>query len=357
MKRQETARLRAGVAGGGIGKAHLDALKQLPDLFEITAFCDIDRERADAIARDYGIPAALTDFDALVERQDVDIVHICTPSGLHAAQAEATVRAGKHVVCEKPLAGSLAQIDALAELERACGLSVSPIYQYRFGAGLQKFLHLRDRGVLGKFYLATVETHWRRGMDYYAVPWRGRFATELGGCLVTHAIHAHDIVVHALGPVASVHARTATRVMPIETEDCAVISLQMADGGLVALSVTLGAAVQHTRLRLCFERVTVESNTEPYAPDAEPWTFLPADGEAAAAIATALSDFAPAAERYEGQFRGIHAALTQGAPLPVTVADARASVELVTAAYHSARTGATVALPVGTDHPLYRGWV
>ncbi len=349
-------RLRAAVVGGGIGAQHVGALKELPDLYDVAAICDIDESRAQAIAAENDIPLALTDFDDLLARDDIDIIHICTPPVRHAAQITSALKSGKHVVCEKPIAGSLADIDRIAALEQETGLLVSPIFQYRFGNGMRKLLHLRDRGVLGKCYLATVETHWRRGADYYAVPWRGRFETELGGCLVSHAIHAHDLFVHALGPITSVHGRTATRVAPIETEDCAILSLEMESGTLAALSVTLGASVQHTRMRFCFEKATVQSNLHPYEPDIDPWLYEPSNEAAEREIEAALADFTPALERYAGQFSAIHAAITSGAEAPVTIADGRRSIELATAAYYSSKTGEAVSLPIGPDHPYYQGW-
>jgi predicted dehydrogenase len=349
-------RLKVAVVGGGIGTQHIDALIALPEQYELVAFCDLDPEKAEAVADRYAIGWATTSYDELLARAEIDIVDLCTPAGLHLGQTTAALRAGKHVICEKPLAGSLAEVDALAQLAERCGRQVSPIFQYRFGNGFQRLLHLRERGLLGKTYLATVETHWRRGAAYYAVPWRGRFATELGGCLTSHAIHAHDMLRHALGPIRSVHARTATRVNPIETEDCAVVSLELADGALAALSVTMGAAVEHSRLRFCFEHVTVESSLSPYRPHLEPWRFEAADEAAGAEIAAALADFTPQREHFEGQFSRLHATLTEGLPPPVTLADARASIELLTAAYYSARSGANVALPIGPEHPYYHGW-
>lgn len=351
-----TRRLKVGVVGAGIGTQHIDAYRDLPELFEVVAFCDIDPERAAGVAERYGITTALTAYDQLLAMQEVDVVDLCTPSNLHVVQTEAALLAGKHVVCEKPLAGSLAEVDELAALEQETGKRVCPIFQYRFGNGLRRLLHLRDKGVLGRLHLATVETHWRRGPKYYAVPWRGKWATELGGCLVTHAIHAHDMLTQVLGPIVSVHARTATRVNPIETEDCAVLSLEFADGVLAALSITLGAATEHSRLRFCFEQVSVESNLAPYRPHQEPWRFDPVDEAAAAAIETAFADFQPAPEHFHGQFTRLHEALTEDAPLPVTIADARGSIELCTAAYYSAGTAATVGLPIGHDHPAYQGW-
>lgn len=351
-----TTPLRVAVVGVGIGSQHVDAYRTLPELFELRVLCDINLERAREAGARHGIPMALGSLEEVLDREDVDLVDICTPSGLHFEQTRAALRAGKHVVCEKPIAGSLKEIDALIEEERRSNRRCSPIFQYRFGNGFQKLLHLKRKGVLGKSYLATIETHWKRLPAYYAVPWRGRWRTELGGCLITHAIHAHDMLVTALGPIRTVFARTATRVNRIETEDCAVLALEMADGTPVALSVTMGSAVEISRLRFCFEALTAESNHAPHRPHLEPWQLWPMDEDAGRRIEEALADFVPAPEHFAGQFARLHAAIIGDRPMPVTLADARVSLELLTAAYHSARAGEMVTLPIGPDHPAYHGW-
>jgi predicted dehydrogenase len=349
-------RLRVAVVGAGIGSQHIEAYVKLADRYEVRAVGDLDAARARDVADRFEVPETIGAFEEALGRDDVDLVDICTPSSLHFEQTRAALRAGKHVVCEKPIAGSLAEIDALAAAERESGRRASPIFQYRFGHGFQKLLHLKRKGALGKTYLATVETHWKRTAAYYAVPWRGRWRTELGGCLVTHAIHTHDMLTTALGPVRSVFARTTTRVNAIETEDCAVLALEMADGSLASLSVTLGSAVEISRLRLCFETLTAESNLAPYRPHLEPWRLLPTDEAAQARIDDALADFEPGPEHFEGQLALLHAALTNDGPMPVALADARASLELLTAAYHSSRTGVAETLPIAPDHPAYAGW-
>jgi predicted dehydrogenase len=351
-----TKRLKVGVVGCGVGVNHIDAYRKLPDHYMIEAVCEIDSARAERIAGEHGIRTAIADFDEFLDL-DLDIVDICTPSALHFAQASKALLAGRHVVVEKPFASSLAEADELAELETRTGKRVCPVFQYRFGDGIAQFLHLRDLGFVGKTYVATVETHWRRLPAYYDNPWRGRWTTELGGCLVTHAIHNHDILTHVLGPVRSVFARTSTRVNPIETEDCAAAVLELEDGSFATLSVTLGAEEDMSRLRFCFEGLTVESNRSPYSPGTAPWRFTAADPERQLAIDAAVAELAPAPERYTGQFLRLHAALTEGRKLPVSIADARASLELITAAYHSARTGEAVKLPILRDHPLYAGWL
>ena len=234
-------RLRVGVVGAGIGAAHVEAWSALPDRYEVAVLCDLDPARAAAVAGRFAVPAVTASFDDLLARRP-DIVDICTPPALHRAQAVAALAAGCHVVVEKPAACSLAEIDAIAAAEAASGRSVCPIFQYRFGNGFARLQHLIGKGLAGRPALATAETHWHRDAAYYAAaPWRGTIAGELGGCLASHAIHVHDMLCEVLGPLASVHARTSSRLKRNETEDTAVLSLAFASGAFATSSVTLSS--------------------------------------------------------------------------------------------------------------------
>ncbi|MFO1142709.1 MAG: Gfo/Idh/MocA family oxidoreductase [Amaricoccus sp.] len=351
-------RLRVGVVGSGIGASHIEGYAALPERYEVVALCDLDPVRGPEVAERFGIPAVTAGYDELLRRDDLDVVDVCTPSGMHQAQAIAALQAGFHVVVEKPVAKSLSEMDAIEAAEAASGKRVCPIFQYRFGHGIQKLHHLIGKGLAGRPSVATAETHWWRGDAYYqAASWRGTFAGELGGCLTTHAIHVHDILCEVLGPLASVHARTSNRLKGNETEDAAVLSLGFASGAFATASVTLSSRQETSRLRFVFEDMVAESGLEPYNPGHDPWTFPSDDPTARARIEAALADFEPLPERFPGQFYRMHAALAGGGPLPVTLADARRSIELLTAAYWSATTGETVALPLPSDHPFYAGWI
>jgi predicted dehydrogenase len=345
------------VIGGGIGRLHIkEGYTPHPDKFKVLALCDIDGGRLAEIGDEFAIERRVTSFDEVLRMDDIDIVDICTPPSLHFQQAVAALEAGKDVVCEKPLVGSLAEVDALQAAAAKARGRIMPIFQYRYGNGLQKAKRLLDLGLCGRPYLATVETAWLRGAKYYAVPWRGRFATELGGAFLTHAIHAHDIATYLMGDIASVFARTATRVNPIETEDCAAASLAFTSGALGTFAVTLGSQEEISRLRFCFENLTFESSLAPYAPGDDPWHITSASTEVAQRVAEALADWHFVPSRFEGLMASYHHALESKTELPVTLADARRSLELITALYHSAETGEAVTLPIGPDHPKYQSW-
>jgi len=343
------------IVGCGIGRAHIEGCRAHPDKFRVLALCDVDEERLAAVGEEFAIGRLTTSFDEML-RMDVDIVDVCTPPALHVTQVLAALAAGKDVVCEKPLAGSLAEIDRIIVAERRAGGRVLPVFQYRFGNGVQKAKRIIDLGLAGKPYLATVETAWWRTPEYYATAWRQRWDAALGGVLLSQAIHSHDLLAYLMGPVASVFARTATRVNAVEVEDCAAASLVMQSGALASLAATLGSHKEISRLRLCFEHVTFESSLAPYSPGDDPWEIIPASPGAAERIADALAGYRTVSSQFTGLMGAYHRALTTGGPLPVTLADARQSLELVTALYHSAATGSAVSLPIGSEHPRYQSW-
>jgi predicted dehydrogenase len=351
-----TDRLRVAVIGCGVGRSHVQAYVELSEQYEVVAVCDLDETKARSVAEEFKVPNVYTSYSELLSRDDIDIVDLATPPFLHYAQIQEGLAAGKHVICEKPLVGSLKEIDELEAAQHQTGRMLMPIFQYRFGHGLQKLKLLRDKGLTGKTYLSTVETAWRRKAAYYAVPWRGKWATELGGTLTGHALHTHDMLTYILGPAKEVFARMNTRVNPVQVEDCASASLEMADGSLASLSATVGSTVEISRHRFCFSNLTAESNLRPYTNSGDPWSFVADSPELQAQIDEALAQFVPLPESRPGQFYRIAQSLRENAALPVTLAEARASLELLTAIYYSAYTKQPVSLPLPDDHPFYAGW-
>jgi len=345
------------IIGLGIGRSHIvEGYLPNADQYEVAVLCDLNLERLNAVGDEFGIKRRVTDFAAVLAMPEIDIIDICTPPGSHYSLILQALAAGKHVVCEKPLVGSLADIDAVMAAEKTSVGRLMPIFQYRYGDGIQKAKTIIDAGLAGKPYVATAETHWKRTSDYYDVPWRGKWATELGGVLMTHAIHLHDMLTYLMGPISGLFGRVATRVNDIEVEDCVSASLVMENGALATISATLGSVDEISRLRLCFENVLFESNHEAYSPGRDPWTIRPATPEIGEKIDALLADWTPIPIRFQTQMKLFHDALVAGGPLPVTTADARASLELVTAFYQSSETRTEVLFPIGSDSPKYQSW-
>ncbi len=352
-----TPKRRVAILGAGIGGSHLDGYLALPELFDVRVICDANIERAHQLAARAPQVTTLRSIDDTICRDDVDLIDVCLPPRMHAGVSDQALRAGKDVVCEKPVCGSLAEFDRLAFQAKSVGRCLLPVFQYRYGIGLQKLVHLVQSGVPGRPLVASLETHWNRGESYYDNPWRGRRAHELGGAVLSHAIHMHDLLTWVLGPVRRVFARTAIRVNDIETEDCASISLEMENGALVTHSITLGAAKELSRLRFCFAYLTAGNEGQaPYDPGAEPWYFLPRQEGFQRRINMALRDFRPGPTGFTGLLAQIYAGLASKSGAWAMQETGRRSIELASAIYHSAATGKDVSLPLAKDHPAYAGW-
>ncbi len=353
--------LNVAILGAGIGAQHLDGYLALPNRYRVAAICDLDAEKADALAAKAPDCAAVSDADAVIADPGIDIIDICLPPHLHGPIAMKAFAAGKHVICEKPIAGSVAEADRMLEAARASGRLFAPIFQYRYGRGLYQLAALQERGLAGKPLVATLETHWNRTADYYAVPWRGKWASERGGAVLGHAIHIHDLVTAFFGPVTEVSAILDTRVNPIETEDCAAIAMRTMSGGLVTSSISLGGAGDSSRLRLVFDGLTAESGRNPYAPGQDKWVFSarnPAEQpKIDAALAEIDTDIADSPQGYVGQFAAIADHLEGRQAAIVTGEDGLRSIELVAAIYQAARTGDRVKLPLDRGLPVCVDWV
>jgi predicted dehydrogenase len=346
---------RVAILGAGIGHKHLQAYRALSEQFSVEMVVDQNKRRiedirgADTFRSESTIDAALNDLE-------IDLIDICLPPHLHVATTLAALEAGKHVVCEKPLATNLADVDRIRAASARHKRHVFPVFQYRWGPPLAQLRALINAGVAGAGQVGAIETHWSRGDDYYAVPWRGTFAGEQGGAVLGHSIHNHDLMMHFMGPVAAVSAMTTTRVNPIETEDCAALSFQLRSGALCTSSITLGAAFDQTRIRLVFERLTATSGTAPYAPGSESWQFVARDPAEQSQVDKVIAGTHAEQIGFVGFFAALADAMAGRANQAVTLDEGAASIELVTAIYHAARSGQRVSLPLGPDHPLYKGW-
>lgn len=354
-----TRKLKVAVVGLGVGHTHISrGYLTNPERFEVAAICDIDPERLEAVGREFDIERRETDYMDVLGMADIDVIDVCTPPGTHKALMLAALQAGKHVICEKPLVGSLADIDELLDAETRSTGHVMPIMQYRYNDGAQKAKHLIATGIAGKPYVATCEVHWLRDAAYYEREWRRSWNGALGGVLMNHAIHANDLMFYLLGPVRSLSARIATRVNSgIEVEDCASLTVELHCGALATTSATLGSVEPMSRMRLCFENMVLEVDSRPgFDSENSPWRFIPGNAEIARRIDDALAEFAPPPTGFAGQMQDFHRAVCARTRLPLTLADARHSLDFATAAYWSAKTYSAVALPVMADHPFYNGW-
>ena len=204
-----------------------------------------------------------------------------------------------------------------------------------------------------------MEVAWRRRADYYAVPWRGRWATELGGVLLSQAVHAIDMLTYIAGPPTKVFARVTTRVNDIEVEDCAAISLELADGSLATITATLGSEQEITRHRFHFANLSAESGTSAYENAADPWDIHPDDDGAGRRHRRGRSTAGSRAPRAGGASSSASATgstatpPTCRSPWPTPAPRSSSSPPCTT----RPAAASTSTLPLAPDHPLYGGWL
>jgi UDP-N-acetyl-2-amino-2-deoxyglucuronate dehydrogenase len=230
--------LRVGIVGcGNIAGNHLTAFRGAPDT-EVVACCDVDAARAAAFAARYGVPAAVGDVAALLDR-GVDVVTVCTPHPTHEQVVVAAAARGAHVLCEKPIAIDLAAAGRMIAACDAAGVTFGALFQRRFWPAAQRIRAAIDDGTLGTPFLGHAAVLLHRDSSYYtADAWRGTWASDGGGVLTTQAVHYLDLLQWFMGECVEVNAAHATVAHPIEVEDTAVATLRFASGGLATVSAS-----------------------------------------------------------------------------------------------------------------------
>jgi UDP-N-acetyl-2-amino-2-deoxyglucuronate dehydrogenase len=232
-------KLRFGIIGcGRISKNHFDAIAQIPEA-DFTACCDIIPERAKEAAELYHVPAVYTDYHEMLEKEHLDAVTICTPSGMHPQMGIAVAEHKIHVLTEKPMAISIKSADALINACDKHKVKLFVVKQNRLNATMQLLKKAIDKGRFGQIFLAQSNVFWQRPQSYYdAAKWRGTWEFD-GGAFMNQASHYVDAMYWLLGNVASVRAETATMQRRIEAEDTGCAILHFRNGVIGTLNVTM----------------------------------------------------------------------------------------------------------------------
>ncbi len=256
------AKLRTAVIGcGGISQVHLTALEKM-DNVELVCVADIKEDRAKARAEAFGC-AYTTDWKELVDRDDIDVVHICTPHYLHAPMAIALLDAGKRVLTEKPMASEVADAQ---EMIRHAGGRLGVVFQNRYNQASQVIRAAIADGRYGKLLALRAAVNWHRTKEYYVESgWRGRFATEGGGVLINQAIHTLDLLIYFAGKPASVRGKVSTDALydVIEVEDTAHGLIRFESGLTANFYCTNCFGIDRpVEIELVFERATLKTDAE-----------------------------------------------------------------------------------------------
>jgi predicted dehydrogenase len=351
--------VRVAIVGtGNIARNHARALAAAgaaiapvggPPAATLVAAADVNEARLTDFCEEYAVEAAYHDLDDLLRKERPDLVHVCTPPGLHHAQAIACLRAGASVLVEKPPAISLREFDeiAAAEGEPGTGPWFATVFQHRFGSGQLRLKALASRGELGRPLLAICDTTWFRDQAYFDVPWRGRWDTEGGGPTMGHGIHQMDMLLDVLGDWTEVSAIARTQARRVQTEDVSLAHVTFASGAVASVVNSVLSPREETYLRYDYERATVEV-THLYGYTDKDWRVTPVE-EHEQDVLTAWEspgDEPPggtpgaAASRsaHAGQFIQVLAALRAARRPPVAPTESRRTMALIAAIYASAFT-------------------
>ncbi len=225
--------VRFGLIGcGRIAPRHAQSLAALPGA-TLTTVADCVPARAERFGKEYGAQP-LGDYRHLIDSRDVDVVTICTPSGLHAEMAIAAMQAGKHVLVEKPIALSLEDADRMLATAAATGRKLGVVLQNRYNPPMQRLREALDAGRLGRILLGNATVRWYRPQEYYEDAWHGTWRLD-GGAIMNQSIHHIDALQWFMGDVDSVFAYTATLAHRMEAEDTGVAVLKFASGAIASV--------------------------------------------------------------------------------------------------------------------------
>ena len=350
--------IRVAIVGtGAISHAHIGAYLQFPERCRIVALVDIIPGKAQKVKEKYGLDADVyLDHHDILGRQDIDLVDVCTPPYVHAEISINALRSGKNTVCEKPMAASLEECDAMLRARDESGKKLSIIAQNRFRLPVRNLKALLDSGMAGKVRHVTVNSLWFRDHCYYDLWWRGTWEQEGGGCTLNHAVHHIDMLGWMMGTperITSVLANTGHD--NAEVEDLSV-SVAEYPGALAVVTASVVDHGEEQALTFQCEKAKIAFPYSVYASQPQPNGFpLPEPDAAFAEQAERyLSSLPPVPyEMHAGQLENIITALETGGDVAITGEDGRRTIELITAIYKSGSVRQTVNLPIGREDPFY----
>ncbi len=231
--------INIGLVGcGRISKNHFEAIAQQPGA-QCIACCDIIEERARESAQKYGIPKWTTKYEDMLKDPNVDLISICTPSGLHPEHGILAAQNGKHVLSEKPMGVRLAEADLLiSECEQA-KVKLFVVLQNRLNPAIQLLRRAYDTDRFGKVYMILSNVFWTRPQDYYdQADWRGTWKYD-GGAFMNQACHYVDMVQWFGGSIEAVKSFKGTMARKIEAEDTGSAIIRFQNGIIASINVTM----------------------------------------------------------------------------------------------------------------------
>ena len=344
------------IGAGAVANIHIESYKSYPEHAEIRAICDLFVDKAQALIDQYQLDAvAVADYHDILQDKTIDAVSICLPPSLHATTAIDCLNGGKHVICEKPMAGSLEECDQMIKAADDNGKLLSVITQNRFKTPHMKTKQMIAEGAIGPVLFATINSFWWRGENYYDLWWRGTWEKESGGCVTNHAVHHIDMLQWILGMPEKVTAVISNLGHSnSECEDVATAILQYPNM-TVQMTATILTHSEDQEMIFHGKKASIAVPWRVAACKALPNGFPEPDDEVRDAIQKRYDEL-PELERegHPAQIGNFLKAIHWEERLLIDGREGRKTMELITAIYKSACFGRTVTLPLPTNDVFYR---
>ena len=339
--------IRFAVVGcGRIAEKHFEAIAEHRDNAEIAGVCDTDPAHLAAATERTGAPGFASLGD-LLEKAAADVVVLATPSGLHPQQAIRAAEAGCHVMTEKPMATRWADGRAMVDACDRAGAKLFVVKQNRHNATLQLLKRAVAGGRFGRIYSVAINVFWTRPQDYYdSSRWRGTWEFD-GGALMNQASHYIDLLDWLIGPIESIQAQTGTLARNIQVEDTGAMLVRWRSGAIGTVNVSMLTWPENLEgsITIIGEKGTVRVGGVAVN-EIQHWKFAepdPMDREVEQASYATTSVYGFGHPRY---YENVIAALRGEAPAETDGREGLKSLEVLIAAYLSARDGRRISLPL-----------
>ncbi len=350
-------KLRAGIIGLGVGKAHADGYLNSADA-DLVAVCDMNEERLNQSATDWKVDGRYTDFRKMFAEENLDIVSVCLPNALHSEASIAALEAGVNVICEKPMAITVAEAEQMVETAKRNNKRLMVCYNYRYRADSQWVYHMVQSGKLGKIY--HVNASWRRETG---IPGWGVFGSKAlsgGGALIDLGVHVLDLglwmmgfpgVKTVSGDIRSVFGkeglktwRAGSQTPAFEVEDGGVAFLRLDNGANMVLHATWAEHGQPNedafRVELQGSEGTAILHVRNYRNEDTLRFYSEVEGEPVTTIPTVRFGRAGG---HELLVKNLAASLRAGTPPSTTGEQGLMGVKILQAIYESSEAGHEIA--------------
>jgi len=343
------------IGAGAVCSIHLDSFLEHAAICEVRAICDISEEKARTAIGNKGITAKVyTDVDEMLKDPDIDIVSICLPPDLHCDVTVKSLKAGKHVLVEKPMAPSLEECDIMIAAQKESGRILSVVSQNRYKVPTMKVKSMLDSGVAGDVKHAMVNSLWWRGENYHDLAWRGVWAKEGGGSVANQSVHHLDLAQWLLGMperITAVMRNVAHNNS--QCEDSAVAIFEYPDK---LVQFTSNIVTHDEEQELVFQTAKGRISVPWQVAASQPLpNGFPTPNETVANELQAAYDNAPVIEKegHPGMIGNFLHAILGDEPLMIDGTEGKKAVELIIAIYKAAATHQPVTLPMGKDDSFY----